>query len=64
MYAPTDSPLTYCLNDTMDRGFLHGGHADTFGQHSRNCQLFMSEYCAEQWDEICEFIESHGGGDE
>ena len=55
MYSPTNNPLTYCLGDTVDRNFLHGGAADTLGQHSKHCQLFMSEYCAEGWDEICEY---------
>jgi hypothetical protein len=42
------------MNDTMNQRFLHGGQADTLGQHSRPCQLFMSEYCADKWDTFCE----------
>lgn len=53
-YSAVNNPLTYCLNDNMDQRFLHGGAADTFGQHSRPCQLFMSEYCADKWDVFCE----------
>lgn len=53
-YLPVNNPLTYCMNDTMDQRFLHGGHSDVLGQHSRPCQLFMSDYCADNWDEFCE----------
>lgn len=53
-YSEVNNPLTYCLNDNMDQRFLHGGHADVYGQHSRPCQLFLSEYCAKGWDGYCE----------
>ena len=53
-YSAVNNPLTYCMNNTMDQRFLHGGHSDTLGQHSRSCQLFMSEYCAKNWDGFCE----------
>lgn len=53
-YAPVNNPLTYCMNNTLDSRFLHGGHSDTYGQHSRSCQLFMSQYCADKWDGFCE----------
>lgn len=52
--SEVNNPLTYCLNDNMDQRFLHGGNADTYGQHSRPCQLFMAEYCAQNWDSFCE----------
>lgn len=57
-YSPVNNPLTYCVNNTMDQRFMHGGHSDILGQHSRPCQLFMSEYCADNWDGFCE-IASH-----
>ncbi len=53
-YSPVNNPLTYCLNNNMDQRFLHGSNADTYGQHSRPCQLFLSEYCASKWDNYCE----------
>jgi hypothetical protein len=53
-YAPSNNPLTYCLNNTMDNRFLHGGNADTLGQHSKACQSFLSDYCSEKWDGFCE----------
>ena len=52
--SPVNNPLTYCIMNNMDQRFLHGGHADTLGQHSKSCQLFLSEYCANKWDGFCE----------
>lgn len=54
LQSEVDNPLTYCMNNNMDQRFLHGGNADVYGQHSRPCQLFMSEYCATKWDSFCE----------
>lgn len=53
-YSPVNNPLTYCINDNMDQRFLHGGNSTVFGQYSAPCQLFLSEYCADEWDEFCE----------
>jgi len=53
-YSPVNNPLTYCMNDAMDQRFLHGGNSDVLGQNSKSCQLFMSEYCADNWDGFCE----------
>ena len=54
MSPEVNDPLTYCLNNQMDQRFLHGGHADTMGQYSKPCQLYMSTYCANKWDAACE----------
>lgn len=53
-YAPVNNPLTYCLNNTMDQRFLHGSSSDTMGQHSKSCQMFLSDYCSDKWDGFCE----------
>jgi len=53
-YSAVNNPLTYCIGNTMDQRFLHGGASDTLGQNSRSCQLFMSEYCSDKWDDFCE----------
>jgi len=56
---PSNNPLSYCLLQTMDSEFLHGGTADSIsGKYSRNCQAFMSQYCANKWDDVCEFASS------
>jgi len=53
-YLPINNPLSYCIDNTMDQRFLHGGSSDTLGQHSKSCQAFLSDYCAENWDGFCE----------
>lgn len=57
-YAPINNPITYCLNNNIDQMFAHGSASDTLGQHSKSCQAFLSDYCAEKWDGFCE-VESH-----
>lgn len=51
---PMDDPITYCLGDTMDQRFLHGSNADSYGQHSKQCQLYLGKRCADKWDQVCE----------
>jgi len=53
-YSAVNDPLTYCLLDNMDQRFLHGGNSDIYGAHSRPCQLYMAEYCANKWDKFCD----------
>ncbi len=53
---PNTNPLTYCLLQNANSGFMHGGIGETMsGKHSANCQAFMSSYCANKWDDVCEF---------
>ena len=50
-----NNPLTYCINNTYDRQFNHGETViNQEGQHCENCQLFLSDYCAQGWDNFCE----------
>ena len=53
-YSEVSSPTTYCLNDTLSQKFLHGGISAIYGQNSQFCQRFWGEYCAEEWDDLCE----------
>ena len=56
----TNNPLTYCLLQTDDPKFLHGGIAGTVsGANNKNCQAFMSDYCAGGWDDICEYASNN-----
>ena len=58
---PTISPLSYCLLNTVDPGFLHGGIGLTVSSSKGpNCQKFMATYCAQnpkEWERggVCEF---------
>jgi len=54
-YAPINNPLTYCMNNTVDSRFAHGGQSDTIGPRSKSCQMYMSDYCASKWDDFCEY---------
>ena len=51
----TDNPLTYCLVDSMDKNFLHGSNGIRYRPESKECQLYMSEKCANEWDGFCEY---------
>lgn len=52
--SEVSNPLTYCINDTMSQRFLHGSNASIYGQNSRQCQSFLSDYCSQHWDSACE----------
>lgn len=58
-YSPVNNPLTYCLNNNMDQMFLHGSSSYNLGQHSKPCQSFLSDYCADKWDGFCEVASSN-----
>ena len=53
--SEVNNPLTYCINNTIDNRFLHGGNQDIYGQHSKPCQAYLSDYCANKWDGFCEY---------
>lgn len=50
----TNDPLTYCLGNNVSQRFNHGSNADIYGQNSKPCQAYLSQYCANNWDGICE----------
>ena len=54
-YQGGDDPLTFCLQETMDSKFQHGGIANIYGPRSQQCQAFMAERCAKKWDGFCEY---------
>lgn len=58
--SPVTNPWSYCLNDNLDQRFLHGGNSDIYGQNSKPCQLFMADYCAAGWDNLCELASKNG----
>ena len=62
--TPSSDPLTFCLVDTMDRKFQHGGTAADYGPRSQKCQAFMAQRCADKWDGFCEYfyVENGSGG--
>lgn len=52
-YSPMANPLSYCAVSSADSNFTHT-LGQTFGPESSQCQQFMSLYCANDWDDICE----------
>lgn len=46
-------PLTYCAVSGMDSMFNHTA-GSRINKDSSQCQNFMSDYCANNWNEVCE----------
>lgn len=59
-----NDPLTYCLGNNISQRFNHGGNADIYGQNSKPCQAYLSERCAKNWDDVCEYAYSPCSNDE
>ena len=53
---PVQDPLTYCLVDTVEVPFTHGGNSYIYGPKSQMCQQYSAEYCAQNWSPACEFM--------
>lgn len=52
---PDRSPLSYCIRSDLDNEFSHGAISESIcSPYGRNCQSYMSDYCAAKWDGICE----------
>lgn len=49
-------PLTYCLYPNYNSEFIHGSTVSNLlsSPQSDSCQVYMSERCAEKWDEACD----------
>lgn len=58
----SNNPLTYCLTTTLDSSFAHGAIANSLTSNtSRNCQVYMAEYCAKndnEWEKngVCDIM--------
>ncbi len=50
----SNDPLTYCVPDILNSQFLHGSDGRLFGKHNRQCGIYMSNRCSQNWDNICE----------
>lgn len=49
------NPLTYCAVSGLESQFDHPTGGTLFGPDSSQCQKFMSDYCSQSWDGVCEF---------
>lgn len=54
--VPVNNPLTYCLGQTLGSEFTHGTIGETIGgANGKHCQAYLAQYCASNWDNICEY---------
>lgn len=53
--SPMNNPLTYCAVSPLDAEFNHtlGSY---LGPYSFQCQKFMSQYCSNNFDGVCEYM--------
>lgn len=59
----TNDPLSYCLNQSVNSGFMHGAISETICSASgKNCQAFLSQRCADNWDGVCEKLSNNREG--
>jgi hypothetical protein len=50
------NPLTYCLDNSLNSKFMHGSTTNTIGgTNGKTCQAFMAQYCANDWNHVCEY---------
>jgi len=58
-FGPTQqpNPVAMCLSSSMDRRFQYGGAAGQLsGPRNANCQNYMAQRCAKEWDGFCEYF--------
>lgn len=56
------NPLSYCMRSTLNSNFLHGSATGSllYSNHNQNCDNFMAQRCAEDFDGFCEaYIETN-----
>jgi len=51
--SPLNDPLSYCVVTDLDNMFTHTA-GKRINKDSVECQMFMSDRCANNWDEVCE----------
>jgi len=56
--SPNNNPLTYCMTTDLNNSFIHTA-GEKYGPYSKPCQMFMSDYCANNWDGVCEYAASN-----
>jgi hypothetical protein len=59
-----NDPATFCIGTNASQAFNHGSNAAIYGQNSPECQIYMSQRCAKNWDRVCEYAASHRANEE
>lgn len=53
----SENPLNYCLLPEAEALFQHGSSGNwKGGRNGVNCQSFMADYCASEWNDVCEVM--------
>lgn len=55
--SAADDPLSYCLNNTIGRSFYLPPLGTILSPQSKQCNLYMGQYCARNWDCNCDTYE-------
>jgi hypothetical protein len=50
------NPLSYCAVSGLESMFDHGSNSNKVDKNSGQCQKYMSSYCSENWDGVCEYL--------
>jgi len=59
-----NDPATLCLGTDINQPFNHGSNGAIYGQNSPECQIYMSQRCARNWDGLCEYATRHRANEE
>jgi len=50
------NPLTYCAVSGLESGFNNTLGNAYLSPNGAQCQAYMSQYCAKNWDGVCEYL--------
>lgn len=50
----SDSPVDMCVFSDVNKSFAGGVLGYRYGPTNENCQLYMADRCAKQWDGVCD----------
>lgn len=59
-----NDPATFCVGTNASQAFNHGSNAAIYGQNSPECQIYMAQRCAKNWDGLCDYAASHEANEE
>lgn len=54
--SPSVNPLSYCAVSSLENSFNNTLGYTLNDSSNQQCQRFMSSYCANKWDGICEYL--------
>jgi hypothetical protein len=54
--TPQNDPITYCALSGLESGFNHTLAGGLLAPDTTQCQRYMSQYCSNKWDGVCELV--------